>query len=60
MGNEGIYSVGKKFGKANKLFAKQMVSRVLRVMALNCETLAKFTTWHDSSASTHVLHTWPF
>ena len=34
MGNEGIYSVGKEFGKANKLFAKQMVSRVLRVMAL--------------------------
>ena len=34
MGNKSIYSVGKEFGKANKLFAKQRVSRVLRKMAL--------------------------
>ena len=34
MGNEGIYSVGKEFGKANKLFSKQRVSWVLRGMAL--------------------------
>ena len=34
MGNEGLYSVGKEFGKANKPFAKKWVSRVLRGMAL--------------------------
>ena len=34
MGNEDIYSVGKKFGKVNKLFPKQRVSQVLRRMAL--------------------------
>ena len=34
MGNEGIYSVGNEFGKANKPFAKQRVSWVLCEMAL--------------------------
>ena len=28
MGNEGIYSVGKGFGKATQLFAKQKLSWV--------------------------------
>ena len=27
---------------------------------LTCETLAKTTTWHDSSTSSHVLFTWFF
>ena len=34
MGNEGIYSVGKEFGKANKIFAKQRVLRVLHGMTI--------------------------
>ena len=24
------------------------------------KTPANFTAWHDSLASSHVLHTWPF
>ena len=27
---------------------------------ITCETLAKTTAWHDSSASSHVLLTWLF
>ena len=34
MDNEDIYSVGKEFGKATQLFAKQNVSWVLRGLAL--------------------------
>ena len=34
MGNERIYIVGKEFGKANKLFAKQRPLQVLHGMAL--------------------------
>ena len=34
MGNEGIYSVGKEFGKALYLFSKQRVSRIPHEMAL--------------------------
>ena len=50
MGNEGIYNVGKEFGKALFIFVKQRVSQVSRKMA----------GWHDSSTSSHVLYTWPF
>ena len=56
MGNETIYSVGKDFGKANELFAKQTVSQV----GLSREILAKLTAWHDFSAFNHVLHMWLF
>ena len=56
MGNEGIYSVDKEFGKTLFLFAKQRVSRVPCEMAFFVNLIA----WHDSSASSHVLHTWPF
>ena len=34
MNNEDIYSVGKEFGKETSLFAKHIVSKVLRGMAL--------------------------
>ena len=27
---------------------------------LSCEVLANLTTWNDFSASSHVLHMWPF
>ena len=27
---------------------------------LSCEVLANLMVWHDSLASSHVLHTWPF
>ena len=56
MGNKGIYSVDKEFGKANKLFARQKASQD----GPSRETLANFTTWHDSLTSNHVLHLWPF
>ena len=39
MSNEGIYSVGKEFGKATFLFAKHNVSQVPRELAF----LAKYS-----------------
>ena len=39
MGNEGIYIVGKEFGKAPYLFAKQNISRIPHEMAF----LAKYS-----------------
>ena len=48
--------MGKELGKAIYLYAKQRVSWVPCEMAF----LANLTIWHDSSASSHVLHMWPF
>ena len=56
MDNEDIYSVGKEFGKTTKLFAKQNVLRD----DPSCETLMNLIALHDSLASSHVLHAWPF
>ena len=56
MRNEGIYKVGKEFGKVSQLFAKQKLLR----NGPSRETLAKLIAWHDSSSFSHVLHTWPF
>ena len=60
MGNEGIYSVGKEFGKVTQTFCQtESFADTLRV-GPSCETLVNLTAWHDSSTSNHVLHTWPF
>ena len=40
MGNQGIYSVGKEFGKATQLFSKQNVLRVLHGLTHPFEALA--------------------
>ena len=56
MGNEGIFSVGKEFSKTTLLFAKQNVLQD----DPSHETLANLIAWHDFSASSRVLHTWPF
>ena len=60
MGNEGIYSVGKEFGKANTTFCLIECFTGTSQVGLSRETLAKLTTWHDSSSFCHVLYTWPF
>ena len=60
MGNEGIYSVGKEFGKTNELFAKQKSFTSTSRDGPSHETLVNLTALNDSSASSHVLHMWPF
>ena len=60
MGNEGIYSVGKEFGKTNELFAKQKSFASTLRDGPSHETLVNLTAWHDSLVSNHVFHTWPF
>ena len=59
MGNKGIYSVGKEFGKELFLFAKQSFTGTSQE-GLSREVLMNLIAWHDSSTSSHVLHTWPF
>ena len=49
----------KKIGKHFFIFAKQRVLRVPHEMAFLAST-HKMTSWHDSSASSYVLHMWPF
>ena len=60
MGNEGIYSVGKEFGKTLFLFCQIESFAGTSRDGLSREILANLIAWHDSSTSSHVLHTWPF
>ena len=53
MGNEGIYSIGKEFGKTLFLFAKQSFTGTSRD-GRSREVLMNLTARLDSSASSHV------
>ena len=60
MGNENIYSVGKESGKT--FFSFRQIENFAGISrdGLSCKVLVNLTAWHDSSASSHMLHIWPF
>ena len=56
MSNEGIYSVGKEFGKTLFLFVKQRVSRVPHEMAF----LTKYSQIWQLGMTLQLLVMWNF
>ena len=60
VGNDGIYSVGKEFGKANTTFCRTECFAGTSRVGPSRKTLMKLTAWHDSSTFCHVLYTWSF
>ena len=60
MGNEGIYSVGKEFGKTLFSFCQTKSFSGTLQDGLSHEILTNLTAWNDSLASSYVLHMWSF
>ena len=60
MGNKGIYSMGKEFGKELIFLSKRKFRKYLVGWKPFSRSTHKMTGWNDSSASSHVLHKWPF
>ena len=60
MGNKGTYSVGEDLVKQNTTFCQTECFAGTSRDGPSRETLMNLIAWRDSSASSHVLHTWPF
>ena len=60
MGNQGIYSVGKEFGKTLFSFFQTESLVASSQYGLSREVLVNLTAWHDSSNFNYVFYTWPF